>query len=207
MSEPAAQPLIKLAVIGSAARTFEDRRVLHQRYSTYPWVTEVIRLLRERALDPSQVLLVSGGSAFADQVAVECFLMDHPFLPEGAPFAGLLLHLPCPFDPTLKRFVGPRRYADALNELHDDFERTQGTSSLERLAEAIQRPNCKVVVHPGGFLDRDRAIAEAHYMIAFSGSDGVAPTKGSGTEFTWRHAPATCVKKCIRIHFPDEHSR
>lgn len=110
---------------------------------------------------------------------------------------------PCPFDPTTKRFVGNRSVATALNVLHDNFERTQGISSLERLAEAIQRPNCKVVIHPGGFLDRDKAIAaDADYMIAFSGSDGQAPTKGSGTEFTWRHAPKKCVKKCVRIHFP-----
>lgn len=216
MSEPPApppsipsqpQPPLKLAIIGSAGRTPEERRRLTSPLLPTIWCSAIGAYLREKKIPRSRVHLVSGGSAFADQVAVQLYLdWNTPGDPLGdAPFAGLTLHLPVPFDLDSQRFAGDRGTAAQLNNLHENQQRLQGTQSLQELARVMRKPGVTVVVHDG-FLARDRAIArEADILIAFSGNDGIAPKEGSGTEYTWRHTPKSCTKVCFRLPLaPDE---
>lgn len=205
MSDPA--PLVKVAVIGASGRDAADRRRLEPTFGLMAtWVGELVRFLKDNNLAHHRVQLVSGGSAYGDHVAITAWHVFNdpntncPF--EGGPFGGLLLHLPTPYDFEQRRFVRVRGDNDAartLNDLHDRYRRVHHTSTLTQIAGALTIEGAKIEVHEG-FLARDKAIARgAKFMIAFSGVDGVAPTKGSGTAFTWDRTSTTCVKRCVAL--------
>jgi hypothetical protein len=160
-----------LAIIGTAGRG-DDAKALtaaHWRMMTCVAQTVVTVLECDH--------LVSGGSAWADHVAVQLFL-------DGA-VKRLTLHLPCGWHDYEKHWafegnaVGQR-----LNQLHSAFIGVTGVDSWEQIQRAIQR-GAEVRVNRGGFKARNSDVAEqGASLLAFTFSGGPDPADG-GTADTW----------------------
>lgn len=123
--------------------------------------------------------LVSGGAAWADHLAVTAYmagLVDN-----------LTLHLPAPFDGT--KFVGPEKSAaSAANYYHQKFSRILGVNTLNEIAQVIAG-GASVTYEPiahgyGGLFTRNKKVAKADGMIAYTFGIGDVPADG-GTKDTW----------------------
>ncbi|RUP48730.1 hypothetical protein BC936DRAFT_144084 [Jimgerdemannia flammicorona] len=137
-------------------------------------------------LEWEQVVLVSGGAAWSDHVAVQLFLLHD---------CGLTLFLPCAWDNKTPKFVdtgvtnwrsNPGRSA---NHYHQKFKLATGYEPLKDIQAAVYNGAIVDASHHG-FHARNTAIARnSDVLIAFSWSTGNAPTEG-GTFDTWRKCPA-----------------
>lgn len=161
-----------LGIIGTAGRGDDGKRltVAHWRMMTCiaQSVSTVLGATR----------LVSGGSSWADHVAVQLYL-------DGS-VKGLTLHLPCHiFDrPGTWRFETSDECGPRLNQLHGQFHVRTGINPFAQLGEAISR-GAKKEIHHGGFKGRNTFVAnEADVMLAFTFSGGAEPKDG-GTRHTW----------------------
>lgn len=184
--------VVRVAVVGSAGRLDDAARI-----GPGLW-----RAVLERAGSWTKVLqgsasavhLVSGGSAFADHLAVRLFLDGRA--------EGLTLHLPAAFDREARRFAGgPASPGTRLNALHEAFAQAAGVPSLAELAEAIGRRASVTARAHDGFEARNRAIAaDCETLVAFTfgpksfdvrpGRQGWrdaarAGLKAGGTAHTW----------------------
>lgn len=185
----------RVGIIGSAGRTTDDRARLSKPGLMDEWVSKVEEYVASQGLTKSKVILVSGGSAYADHVAVMAFL-------KGG-WGGLRLHLPVRFDTTIGKFVGKTskeaRVAYAINVLHTHMLVATGIKVFQQLKEVHTQANATILTYDG-FLERDRAIAyESRYMIAFSGNGGGVPHPHSGTAYTWDHVSSDCIKVCYPL--------
>jgi hypothetical protein len=142
-------------------------------------------------LDARSVCLVSGGAAWADHVAVRLFL--------SGKFAGLVLHLPAKWQTTASFYdSGGRMWTDnpgrVENDYHRKFSGALGVNTLHEIEKA-RLGGAAIFDHYEGFHARNLAVAKAACLVAYSFSDGGAPTEG-GTKHTWTH----CVGR--RVHRP-----
>ncbi len=129
-------------------------------------------------IHPKDVILVSGGSAWADHVAVQLYL-------EGG-FGGFELYLPTEFDLSQKRYIHSHE-GQTLNKLFSECQAKTGSNVFEKLARVIGGTSVKTVVRKG-FLARNTLISEnCDYLIAFTFSADV-PKEG-GTFDTWKKTP------------------
>ncbi len=132
--------------------------------------------------------LVSGGSAWADNVAIQLFL-------DGA-VKELSLHLPVQFDfvDSLCEYrFGSTQEGKRLNDLHGAFCDKTGINPWEQIETAIKNKGAKVAVNLGGFKARNTDVAnEANTLLAFTFADKV-PNDG-GTRDTWDKFLARRVK-------------
>ncbi len=142
-------------------------------------------ILRQEGRKKDEVVLVSGGSSWADHVAVRLFL-------QGG-WRGLVLFLPCQvvssneFDP--KSACGV-----LLNRLHGQFGRTLGRSTIAEIVDAGHR-GAQMVIQMG-FVVRNQMVSRSPLLLAFTTEPGKQPQQG-GTAQTWRMALAS-----KRIHLP-----
>lgn len=129
------------------------------------------------AMEPSDVTLVSGGSAWSDHVAVRLFLSD------PSDWAGLELYLPCLFDP-IKGFHG-HRDSSSLSRYHQNYAAKTGRDPRAEIHEACKK-GAVLRQENNGFFSRNRALAKTcDRVIAFTfhpAGDVISP----GTLFTWR---------------------
>ena len=146
-------------------------------------------------LQPTDVL-VSGGAARADHLAVVAYLQGW--------VAGLKLFLPDPLrmdvdGPAFLETTRGRCSGSAANFYHRRFDDTTGVASLEQLANVRQR-GAHVHEQPaiagfGGMFARNRLVAQhAAEAVAYTWGQE-APTDG-GTADTWRamaHVPRVHV--------------
>jgi len=137
------------------------------------------------------VTLVSGGAAWADHAAVRLFL--------GGGYAGLTLHLPCPWhrgkhwdNGQYSWKTNPGRTA---NVYHRRFSSETGADTLGELEHA--KRNGAVMVAHAGFFQRNSAIAKADYLVAFSWADSPESITG-GTKYTWRK----CRTQKLHVSLP-----
>src|SRR5437762_12801680 len=105
--------LVRVAIIGSAGRNGDDKWMSpeawkHMLQETRRQIEQVWKL------DPKQVGLVSGGSAFSDHVAVHFYV--HPT--NATAYRHLHLYLPCGFDHV---FNSSHMCGQRLNQLHKQF--------------------------------------------------------------------------------------
>ena len=166
--------LTRLAIIGTAGRFPQLRARLTDGHMA--WMCETIESYIELVLglNPSSIILVSGGSAWADHTAIQLFN-------SSSKYAGLQLYLPSMFNQGNKCF-GTDQSGARLNELHTYCSTSLGTNTLHEIAEALTT-SAKVQVIPG-FLPRNRAIASnCDHMLAFT-FDSDCPRSG-GTSHTW----------------------
>lgn len=177
------QAPVKVAVIGSAGRRRDAAFMTPSLYGKMVAVAETA-IVGDWGLDPRNVVLVSGGSAFSDHVAVSLFLRD------PARFRGLTLFLPCGFLDGRFADSGPWDWktnpGQYLNYLHRQFSRAVGVQSLAEIQELERHRNAVLDSSAFGFHGRNSLVAGADYVLAFT-SGGAEPADG-GTADTWRKA-------------------
>jgi len=179
--------MIKVAIIGSAGRNKYEYNILSVKHLEY-MVTKVEDFIKNTLnTTNNNIILVSGGSAWSDHVAVQLYL--------SSDFGGLELYLPARFDLNLNKFENTNE-GNRLNSLHEQFEKKTKCSIFNELYLSITDPNIKVVIEKG-FLQRNTMIAKNNdYLIAFTFSTNDLPTNGSGTFDTWHK-----TKHNNKIHF------
>ena len=203
-----AKPLIRVAIIGTSGRTEAERARLSAPVLEY-WRQQALARIHACQLEPERVMLVSGGSAWADHVAVLLFLFGDQ---EGRDFAGLELHMPCRTSVQRDHVDGVSRvrwegtHADGrrLYELHAQFSHDAGRDTLADLGHAILL-GAQVSVAEG-FLARNRRIARGvegggppRFAIAFSAApvEGNEPPAKSGTAYTWGLLGPNCTRAFV----------
>lgn len=178
-----------VAVIGTAGRRGSGPMTA----ATFEWMVEQAgeALRREWDLELADVRLVSGGAAWADHVAVALFL-------DGR-VAGLILHLPAALTPTGFVDTGTGDWRTnpgrSANTYHRAFTAALGRDTLAELRTAVER-GAAAKVHKG-FHARNRAVARADHLLAFTWGR-LTPPKG-GTRHTWSlatsHAHVSLARK------------
>lgn len=169
--------MLRLAIIGTAGRGGYESRTLSIEHIEF-MINKVNRYIRRTMkTDKSNVILVSGGSAWADHIAVLLYNTNK--------FGGLELYLPAKFSLRKKRFNDTYE-GNRLNGLHTNYWIKIGENSpFDDLVEAITNSNTKVIVKKG-FKERNTLISKNNdYLIAFTfNSDNNEPKEG-GTKDTW----------------------
>lgn len=153
-------------------------------------VTKAIYCIRETFnLEMQRVCLISGGSSWADHIAIELF--------NAGLVHSLVLHLPCEFKDCI--FDDPRQVmvASTMNTIHTEFSQRLVRFSLREIKTAVAK-GAVIKVH-AGFLHRNRAIAhESQYLIAFTSTQGGEPGT-RGTRSTWNAFSCNKERELIRI--------
>jgi hypothetical protein len=150
------------------------------------------------SLSLSDVVLVSGGAAWGDHVAVALYL-------EHRPLAGLELHIPCAWSSSNKAYedtgstdwrVNPGHLA---NSLHRSFAAAVSRETLTEI-EMAKHLGAVLVDTDKGFHARNTAIAaSSDYLIAFT-SDETEPISG-GTADTWKKFTRE-TKRRVHVNIP-----
>ena len=161
----------RVAIIGTAGR---DK---HEQMDQALWEAMVADA---RGRVGPEDILVSGGAAWADHLAVRLYL-------ESA-VKGLVLHLPAPFEEA--RFVGPdQSAASAANYYHERFMQLTGVDGLAEIDMAI---NCGAVVsfeppssgYAAMFARNAKVAKGSDKVIAYTFGTSDQPADG-GTKNTW----------------------
>lgn len=164
---------MRIGIIGSSQNESKTAE-------TYEKAVEAVKREIEKLKVPyDQVTLVSGGSSWADHIAVTLFLQLES--------QGLKLRLYIPCEMTDLGFTN-NYFGRELNLRHRAFSEIclpfLGTHSLNQLVDLkkVSNPNVKIVVDFKGFKSRNTLIAtHADYLIAVSNTDKVS----GGTKDTW----------------------
>lgn len=185
-------PLV--SIIGTAGR-YSNLHLLTAKLFDQ-MVDECHRLIIDEYKDPADVTLVSGGSAWADHVAVQLFLTRG--------YARLRLHLPCHWDATTCKFaaVVPSNAMQAhtskvLNTLHGAFSKKMehiANYSRNQIQRAINKG--AVIFEYNSFATRNIQVAKAPHIIAMSWDEDEPKT--GGTAYTWKRAKGR--KSHISLH-------
>jgi hypothetical protein len=151
----------------------------------------------ESEKDFDSVILVSGGAALSDHVAVELFLQDFPLC------SGLILYLPCEWDFEKQQFRDTGVFnwktnpGGTLNYYHRQFSQRFFKNSLLEIDMALKK-GARYEVFSGGFFSRNNQVSVCDYMIAFGTSDASEPKSG-GTKYTWGKADSKTRKFYVNI--------
>jgi hypothetical protein len=179
----------RIAIIGTSGRNDDVSKLTPALFNSMQQKTLQI-ITTTFGLDVKNTTLVSGGAAWADHVAVKLF--------NDKKVQSLHLHLPCKWTgvrhlETVGSWqVNPGRLA---NQCHFAFSRILGIDTLNEI-EIARCLGATVKSDYKGFHDRNNAVANVDYLIAFTWSQGNCPEKG-GTLDTWKKA-----KNAIKIHIP-----
>lgn len=210
LHDPLPRSFYRVAIIGSAGRHGAASEWTPQHFRAM--CDAALSCIRQRfQLQTAQVVLVSGGSAWVDHVAVRLFLNgltadddEETSVSHSAPFAGLQLYLPCAVQPSDERLqffdsgssqwmTNPGR---TLNKLHESFSRTAAVASFNDLYVA-SKMGAKLDCSARGFHARNTLVARnCDFLIAITagGADfrdmedamrRSVPADG-GTADTWR---------------------
>jgi hypothetical protein len=119
-------------------------------------LTYLNKIIDQEIEDGNEIMLVSGGSAWMDHLAV--LLHINRNIP-------LTLYLPCKFvDGKFNSSTEGKR----LNQLHEKYKKETGEDSLAQLDLAINTiPTCEVKVIDG-FKQRNTHIAKSDRIYAFA---------------------------------------
>ena len=166
--------MIKLAIIGTSGRNPQDGAKLLNFHMQ--WMAENVLCYIEHILKTTtdNIILVSGGSAWADHVAVQLYLEYN--------FGGLELYLPTNFD------IIQKKYADTyeglmLNILHMQCKEKIHVDVLNELAEAISKKTTKVIVKKGVFQKNSLISKNCDHLICFIFGQTIS---GGGSYDTWK---------------------
>tara|TARA_R110002126_G_scaffold106240_1_gene241098 strand:+ start:244 stop:717 length:474 start_codon:yes stop_codon:yes gene_type:complete len=139
---------------------------------------------------PEDVVLVSGGAAWADHLAVSLFLGDSSF--------ELELYLPAPFKNALyvqlvDHYMDPGRIS---NYYHGKFGKKMSDShaTLRGIQRAIDAG--AMVKVSKGFKARNLIVSGSDILLAYTWGEGDVPKDG-GTKHTWDHSTAS-----VKVHIP-----
>jgi len=197
------ESLVRVAIIGTAGRKDDAAKMNKVVFTAMVnHAREVIRDVWK--LPHERVILVSGGAAWADHVAVALWLEERQN-PHGHPFAGLHLFLPCAFQLTDAQAQAVDTGSSdwrlncgrLVNQLHREFSKKLGRDSLHDLYLA-QSLGAILDMTGNGFHARNKLVAAAaNRLLAFTWGDDPTQPKDGGTLHTWN------LCKCsARIHVP-----
>ncbi len=176
-------PYRRVAVIGTAGR---DKS---KPMTKATWEAMVDDLRPRLQLDD---VLISGGAAWADHLAVHAYLQGW--------CQGLKLYLPAPFQ--VNKFLGPSSSAaSAANYYHQQFQIATGVRGLSEIHDAIVKgaiAACEPAAagYAAMFARNAKVAGDATLMLAYTFGDGAQPADG-GTLNTWNTFGAS-----DRIHIP-----
>lgn len=178
--------MIRLAIIGTAGRKSTELGKLTKEHMD--WIADNVKVYIKEVLNTSydNIILVSGGSAWVDHVAVQLFLTKE--------FAGLELYLPSRYDAKHQRYINTHE-GRTLNALHKQCQEKTNNPIFQQLASAVTSKKCTITIQRG-FLPRNTLIAKNNdHLIAFTFSQAKTPLEG-GTLDTWNK-----TKHENKIHF------
>lgn len=181
MSEPKETTV---AVIGTSGRKDDEIKLNANLYQKM--IVRVEEIIEKTfKLDWDNVVLYSGGAAYADHVAVALFLKYSP-----SKKIKLVIETPCGWDFDRCQFSDNGGYGWqqnpgwTLNKYHTAFSKKCKLHSLDDIYSAIMK-GAQVIVS-NGFFDRNLKVAKAERMIALT--FGVGKPKDGGTGHTWGHS-------------------
>lgn len=156
--------MVRIGVIGFSGRDIS----IPLTRDHYQYMNKLIKKhLRQYPL--SEIILCSGGSAWADHLVVSLFLEYD--------FGGLELYLPTPF--INGGFDIKLSQGKLLNQLHKSFSKIVGFDSLKQL-EMIMNDG-KISVHHGFYARNKALVKNLDLLIAFTIGDQIR----GGTKNTW----------------------
>jgi hypothetical protein len=193
----------RVSIIGTAGRKEDAPKLTLELYNAM--IQCVPTILHHWGLSPNRVILVSGGAAGADHVAVRTYL--DAFNEAHTAFAGLQLYLPCAWVDDTK---DPRGYDTGttdsrsnpgrlMNQLHKAFSTKCGINSLMDIRSAAILGG-HLHTSSRGFHARNRLVAQCDYMIAFTWCNDTVPRPGGGTRHTWDTCKSAPTSN--KIHVP-----
>lgn len=165
---------ITFAIVGTAGR-HEDAKKLSKKHFEAMYVV-ALGLLEQFAENNYPVThLVSGGSAWADHVAVRLFL------DKKAP--NLRLYLPCEWEHGGFKSTGvPQNPADVLNVYHRKFKMVSNIHSLSDI-QIAKNEGAELLPCRGGFYGRNAMVAKSDFLLAMTfGKEHIV--KNGGTSDT-----------------------
>ena len=177
-----------VAIIGTAGRDEnKDRLTLEIYNKALAKSKEIIE--NTFKLDPKNIMLISGGAAWMDQISVNLFLENY--------VNKATLFIPCDWD--FKHHNYKRTYKDgdcarAANYYHEKFTKTLGRNTLKEIEEATKK-GLVLDTSTLGFKNRNSSVAQSDYIIAFTWYD----SPNGGTRDTWNKAK-TENKININLH-------
>lgn len=137
-----------------------------------------------KSLSLDSIVLVSGGAAFSDHIAVHIYLHKDEY---NLNIIALDLDLPCKFDMITSKFEdnGNSDWKDnpgkVANYYHDKFNYITKSNSYDDLYKVINM-GAEIHIHKG-FHSRNQYVAKSEYMLAFTFGKN-CPEDG-GTKHTW----------------------
>lgn len=158
---------ITLSIVGTAGRKDDEKRLSSQSFSAMYSVAE--SLINQLIKSNYPVThLVSGGSAWADHVAVKLFLDNKA--------NNLRLFIPCEFNngrftdknSGIRQFNPP---GDTLNYYHSKFQRKTNINSLSEIQVAKLR-GAELITCTGGFHGRNSMVAQSDLILAMTFGNG-----------------------------------
>lgn len=187
----------KFSIIGTAGRSKDPNEQMSADlyYKMIATAIEAINICSAKS-----VILVSGGAAWSDHVAVDLFL-NRTRYPLKVPIIGLELHLPGNLDLNTGRYVdtgsndwrsNPGRTS---NYYHEKFSSSLGDTNraFHELVLAVKN-GAKIAAY-NGFHDRNIPVAYSNFMLAFTW--GRQEPEDGGTLHTWNQAAKS---NCKRLH-------
>jgi DNA helicase II / ATP-dependent DNA helicase PcrA len=167
---------MRLGIIGSAGRNGQKMTKDHMRLAR----RHVINHISDK---DDEIILVSGGSAWMDHIAVQLFLRGR--------VNGLILCLPAKLKPDGQ--YENTAQGIRLNQLHTQCQKITGYDVFHELSLILD--NERVTIHYDyNFKKRNKRIADiSDYLIAFT--FGTDSPDSAGTLDTWKQ-----VKKTRKHH-------
>lgn len=183
---------VTVAIIGTANR----KKELLSKMSVELYEKMVKRahktIVNDLNLDMSNVILVSGGAAWSDHVAVSLF--------NRYCYNALKLYIPCDWKESKYHDNGARGWRHnpgySANLYHRQFSDIMLCDTLKEIEES--RQNGAVLYVQDGFHARNTCIAESDNLIAFTWANNENEITG-GSRDTWRK----CENRKIHISIND----
>lgn len=166
-----------VSIIGTSGRSDNITKELYMKMIS----ASIIYL---KSLNLESIILVSGGAAFSDHIAVHLFLYKEDY---KLNIIDLKLDLPCQFDMNTHKFEDngntdwKKNPGKVANYYHDKFNFITKNNSYDELYKVINN-GAKIFIH-NGFHSRNQFVAESEYMLAFS--FGKNYPEDGGTKHTW----------------------
>lgn len=177
---------MRIGIIGTAGRRNDGARLTAKLYKKM--FADSLERIQEQ-VDGEEVILVSGGAAFADHLATSHYLAGNA--------DELWLFLPADFKEGKFVEKGFRSPGSTANYYHSKFSKVMGGDTLDGITEAIKQ-GARITVNKSGFLARNKQVARCvDYLIAYTFGSGDEPKDG-GTANTYKQCEAD------KIHVPLE---
>ncbi len=183
---------ITVSIIGSAGRNNIIYKLSKDIYGKMIKESKDIINEIKRVNSTNDIILVSGGAAFSDHIAVDLFLSK--FVDK------LTLHIPCDWDSENKEFfdIGKKNWIDnpggTSNYYHTLFSTRFNKKSLEEIDTAITQ-GAIINSKNRGFHNRNNMVAKSDYVIVFS--TGKNEPETGGTLYTWGKCMGEKIYICL----------